>query len=105
MIGLNVCLVFFVCFLMVLQYFTKNNRIHRKITEMKKQLFFGPFLGLAVNGFIPICIATSLNRYHLLRTTPGELYANIFALYLFVFIFVWLPLVMLYVIFADPVKQ
>ena len=83
----------------------KTSWAKKKAEDLKKKLIFGPFLGIAFNAFIPICIATNLNTGNFLSTKSGEKIGNIFGVYLWVFAFVWFPLTMLYVIFAGPKKQ
>jgi hypothetical protein len=68
-------------------------------------MMWGPFLNVAVSAFIPICISVNLNISWKLESTFGERLAALFSLYLWTYIFVWLPFVMLYVIFAGRETQ
>ena len=68
---------------------------------LNNNLFYGPFLSLACNAFIPIVISIHLNEAHEVDTLWGEASANIYTNVLEIYVFVWFPCAMLYVIFNE----
>jgi len=66
---------------------------------------YGPFLGMACNGFIPLCISVNLNNMYAIKTKWGESIANNYSNVLTMFVLVWFPLTMLYVIVAAHEKR
>ena len=97
-IGLNFSILLFALFLMTVLTLKKSNVIYRKSRDLNSKLFFGPFLALACNGFIPICISIELNNEHQVSTLWGEKSANFCTRILQAYVFVWFPISMLYVI-------
>ena len=86
-------------------YCLKTKFLKRKTKLLGDKLFFGPFLALATNGFIPVCISIKLNDMKNLDTTWGEHSANMYSDVLKLYIFVWFPIVMLYVVFTGSPKN
>ena len=86
-------------------YCLKTKFLKRKTKLLGDKLFFGPFLSLATNGFIPVCISIKLNDMKNLDTTWGEHSANMYSDVLKLYIFVWFPIVMLYVVFTGSPKN
>ena len=51
-------------------------RVQRLIDWVKKTMMFGPMLGVACNGFIPLCISVNLNNKYGIKSKWGENIAN-----------------------------
>ena len=52
--------------------YTYTNKSHRRYYYLKKKMCFKPFLGLCFNGFIPLCISTTINWKYPCRDFYGE---------------------------------
>ena len=72
---------------------------------LKNKLVYSPFLALAYNGFIPISLSINLNNQHNLYTHNGEVLAHWYSNLLMFYIYLWFPLVILYVIFRKDQRD
>ena len=85
--------------------YAQTNVAYRRFHVLKKKLFFKPFLGLCFNGFIPLCIATTINFMypadHGQMLNYGEFFGLLYTRLIMLMLYVFFPLVMLMVIFVS----
>ena len=101
MVAVNFSLLAIMIFYVIIFKLFRVKQIQKQMRYLKKKLFFGPFLALAYNAFIPICLAIDLNHWHDLHTHNGETLAHLFTDMLMIYLYWWFPCVILYVIFRK----
>jgi hypothetical protein len=88
--------------------YAQTNAAHRRFHYLQRKLFFKPFLGLCLNGFIPLCICSTINFMypadHGRMVNYGEFFGLLFTRVIMLTLYVFFPLVMLMVVFVPEEK-